>query len=174
MLEHRTSLKKFKKTEIILNIFSNYNTSVAAQPWSHGLTGPSTWAEPSKGRTFHLLLFAISGTCTGAAVPSLLDKGIYYHQGLKMVRVLAGPAYSPWGTVRVCECLCAHLCSQEVWVSVYVKKKKKEEMSTVLGTGSGCGSGPRLSMCSLRVPTASQNVFSIACPVSDQVHITLE
>lgn len=44
----------------------------------------------------------------------------------------------------------------------------------MLGAGSSCGSEPRLSMCSLRVPTASQNVFSIVCPVSDQVHITLE
>lgn len=41
MLEHKTRLKKLKKAEIILSIFSNYNTSVAAQPWSHGLTGPS-------------------------------------------------------------------------------------------------------------------------------------
>lgn len=101
----------------------------------------------------------------------MLDKRIYYHQGLKMVRVLVGPACNPWGTACVCERSCAHLCSQEVWVSVYIKK---EEMSTVLGAGSGCGSGPRFSMCSLRVPTASQNVLSIACPVSDQVHITLE
>lgn len=82
-----------------------------------------------------------------------------------MVRVLAGLALSLWETVHV------YVCTLVLIGGVGKCTCKKHEMGTMLGAGSGCGSGPRE-----HVPPKSAyciaNALSTVCPVSDQVHIT--